>query len=200
MELSRSDELALAFTATYLVVAGVSARSAQNFEFVLYVGVMVALVLLVLGIHRRVRLHPASLWCLSAWGLLHMAGGLVRVPGEAEVLYGLWLVPDLLRYDQAVHAFGFGVATWVVWQGLARALATPRPTPGLLFVCFCAGMGLGALNEVVEFVAVLTLPETNVGGYENTGWDLVANAAGALVAALAIGLTGRRRPADGDPR
>jgi hypothetical protein len=56
----------------------------------------------------------------------------------------------------------------------------------MLFIVFCAGMGLGALNEVVEFVAVLTMPKTNVGGYVNTGWDLVANAVGALVAVVAI--------------
>ena len=42
-------------------------------------------------------------------------------------------------------------------------------------LCAAAGSGFGALNEVVEFIAVLTIPETNVGGYENTGWDLVAN-------------------------
>ena len=49
-----------------------------------------------------------------------------------------------------------------------------------------AGSGFGALNEVVEFIAVLTIPETNVGGYENTGWDLVANLVGATVAAVLI--------------
>ena len=39
-------------------------------------------------------------------------------------------------------------------------------------------MGLGALNEVIEFFLTLTLPETNIGGYISTGWDLVSNLAG----------------------
>jgi len=39
---------------------------------------------------------------------------------------------------------------------------------------------------VVEFIAVLTIPNTNVGGYENTGWDLVANLTGTVVAAVCI--------------
>ena len=52
------------------------------------------------------------------------------------------------------------------------------------------GMGLGALNEVVEFVAVLTMPETNVGGYTNTGWDLVSNLAGATAMGVYIRLCG----------
>jgi hypothetical protein len=53
-------------------------------------------------------------------------------------------------------------------------------------------MGFGALNEVIEFIAVLTLPNTNVGGYENTGWDLVANLVGTIIAALVIRLGARR--------
>jgi hypothetical protein len=47
-------------------------------------------------------------------------------------------------------------------------------------------MGFGALNEVIEFFAVLILPKTNVGDYENTGWDLFANLVGAIVTALII--------------
>jgi hypothetical protein len=47
-------------------------------------------------------------------------------------------------------------------------------------------MGFGALNEVVEFAATLTLEETNVGGYWNTGWDLVANLVGCMAAAVII--------------
>jgi hypothetical protein len=38
-----------------------------------------------------------------------------------------------------------------------------------------ASLGFGALDEVVKFVAVLLIPNTNVGGYVNTGWDLVSN-------------------------
>lgn len=47
-------------------------------------------------------------------------------------------------------------------------------------------MGFGAANEVIEFLATIILPETNVGGYENTGWDLVANFVGSLLAAVVI--------------
>jgi len=44
---------------------------------------------------------------------------------------------------------------------------------------------------VIEFFATLLVPETNVGGYVNTGWDLVANMAGGLVAAIAVRLRWR---------
>jgi len=173
------------FTLLYLAVATVAAVVRGNKEFVFYIVVMVLLIALVLAVHRRVGLTTPTLWCLSLWGFLHMAGGLVPI-GEENVLYNWWLVPQRLKYDQVVHAFGFGVTTWVCWQAMRRNLADPRPRFGPLFLCVAAGMGFGATNEIVEFVATLTVPETNVGGYVNTGWDLVANAVGATAAALLI--------------
>lgn len=55
-------------------------------------------------------------------------------------------------------------------------------TPGVALAGLLMGIGLGALNEVVEFVATRFMA-TNVGDYTNTGWDLVANLGGAAVAA-----------------
>jgi hypothetical protein len=194
----------VAFTGTYLAVAAIGAMATGNTEFLFYIAVMLVLIVAVWVVHRGVCLSTATLWALSAWGLAHMAGGLVTVPdswpvsNESAVLYTLWLVPERLKYDQIVHAYGFGVTTWVCWQGLRAALSarggTVEPTFGLMVLSAAAGLGFGALNEVVEFVAVLLVPETNVGGYVNTGWDLVANGVGAVVAAALIWLSERRRP------
>ena len=46
------------------------------------------------------------------------------------------------------------------------------------------GLGFGALNEMIEFLITRVVPETNIGGFENTGWDLVANFTGSVLAAL----------------
>ena len=185
------------FTLAYLAVALVAGLRTGNGEFLFYIGVMVVLIGLVLTVNRSIELSTGALWALSLWGLMHMAGGLVTVPpgwpvnAESRVLYTLWLIPDRLKYDHIVHAFGFGVTTWVCWQGLKSAIRkrsghVPAPAFGLLVLAAAAGLGFGALNEVVEFVATLTMPETNVGGYVNTGWDLVANTVGATVAVLLI--------------
>jgi len=184
--LSSSDKLALAFAGFYMLVSLPWAIASENHEFVFYIGVMALLILLVAFVHLRVGLHPLCMWGFSVWGFLHMAGGLVPISEEAGVLYSYWLVPGRLKYDQLVHAYGFGIATWAVWQGLRARMAVPRPTLGMLFIAACAGAGLGALNEVVEFIAVLTMPETNVGDYANTSWDNVSNFVGAIVAALWI--------------
>ena len=50
-----------------------------------------------------------------------------------------------------------------------------------------AALGLGALNEMVEFIATLAQHSAHAGGYWNTGWDLIAN------------FTGPRPPASSSP-
>jgi len=203
-------------TATYLLVSIVAAVRLGNVEFVFYIGVMFVLIALVALVHARVGLSTGLLWALSIWGAMHMAGGLVQLPdgwptdGGFQVLYSLWLLEGprdatgaavgLLKYDQLTHAYGFATATWLCWQGLQGAVApddptrpgTPRlrPSLGTMSLVATAGMGLGALNEVVEFVAT-RVTDTNVGGYENTGWDLIANTVGATFAVCLIAWRGR---------
>jgi len=181
------------FTGAYLLAAIVIATGRANYEFLIYIGTILVIVPIIAATHAKVRLTGATLWALSAWGFMHMCGGLVAVPeswpiqGDKAVLYSLWLVPQMFKYDNLVHAFGFGVTSWVCWQGMRAVLGERiEATWGRMLLAWAAGQGFGALNEVIEFAAVLAVPETNVGGYRNTGWDLVANLAGCTVAVLLI--------------
>jgi len=186
----RYGPLAIGFAA-YLAILGALAFRAGNVEFGLYAALEVALALLVLVIDLRCRLPMGVLWGLFAWGLLHMMGGTIHVRGE--VLYHFRFWEGGLKYDQLIHAYGFAVATLVCWSGLKTATKFNGPvTFGVATMLVLMGVGLGALNEVVEFVMTLTLPNTNVGGYDNTGWDLVSNLTGALLAAIGIAITHNR--------
>ena len=191
-----------AFTAFYMLAAVAGSMAQGNKEFIFYIVVMLVLIAVMTWVHRLVHLSTGLLWALSIGGLVPMAGGLGPLPegwtynGDQAVLYSAWLIPQRLKYDQIVHAYGFGVTTWLCWQALSSGMrrqfqVTLTPSYGLLVLCAAAGMGFGALNEVVEFIAVLTIPNTNVGGYENTGWDLVANLCGASLAALLLWIKGR---------
>jgi hypothetical protein len=192
----------LGFSGCYLSAAVVAAIATGNGEFVFYIVVMFVLLGAALLVHRKVGLSPLVLWGLSFWGLVHMAGGLVPVPeswpinGEIRVLYSWWLIPDYLKFDQLVHAYGFGITAvmcwesfrWILSQQTGKPINAIQPTPGILTLSAAAGMGFGALNEVVEFTATLLIPGTNVGGYVNTGWDLVSNLVGVTLAAFFIHL------------
>jgi hypothetical protein len=181
--LGRGEIAVGAFTAAYMAAAAGLSVAGGSWEFAFYIAVMLALIGVVAALHWRVRLSLGVLWCLSVWGLMHMAGGLVPVEGVG-VLYSLWLIPGWLRYDQLVHAYGFGVATVVCWEAVRarlRALGDARPTAGVVALCVLGAMGLGALNEVVEFAATEMMRETNVGDYRNNAKDLVFNAIGAVV-------------------
>ena len=46
-------------------------------------------------------------------------------------------------------------------------------------------------DEIIEFIAVLSVPDTNVGGYYNTALDLCFNALGAVIAVALVALFGR---------
>lgn len=195
----------LLFNLVYLLPALWFSRSYKNYEFAIYIGVIIIAMAVIAYLYARFYISLPVLWMMSLWGLFHMAGGLMPVPESwprgavKPVLYNLWLIPGFFKFDHFVHMYGFGATTVLVWEVFSRILAdaapsgvSARPTVGLMLLCVFASMGLGALNEVIEFAATLILPETNVGGYINTGWDLVSNAAGAVLAAAAIYLSGGR--------
>ena len=170
------------FSLAYVTAFSVFAFSRGDPQAAVYLVVMLLGMLLVAKVHSGDRLSRGVLWGLSLWGLMHMAGGLVRVDGQ--VLYGVQ-VTSFVRFDQAVHVFGFGYGTLAAWQSLRPNLAPGyRMSVGLAVIVALAGMGVGAMNEVIEFFATLLLPATNVGGYRNTGFDLVSNMIGAIVATV----------------
>jgi len=130
------------------------------------------------------------LWGLTAWALLHMSGGGLYID-EVKV-YEIILIPlseqyHIFRYDQFVHIVGFGVATLVMYY-LIKPLLRPNLDRwvALSIVIVMAGLGVGALNEIVEFAATVLVPETGVGGYTNTSLDLVSDLVGAVLAIAII--------------
>ncbi len=185
------------FTLAYVLGFAGWFLSIGNYEFIVYIVTMAVLIALVVFSLKKAAYPPAMLWALSLWGLLHMAGG--GVPVAVSVLYNLHLVPlvetgdyFILKYDQVVHAYGFGVTAWLLNHLMTRHFPATRGTLTALVYPALGAMGLGALNEMIEFSAVLMVPDTNVGGYYNTALDLCFNALGAVLAMAAVAALGRR--------
>ena len=55
-------------------------------------------------------------------------------------------------------------------------------------VLVMAGLGMGALNEILEFVVSISVPQSGVGGFINTSLDLCADLIGAVLGLLYIRL------------
>lgn len=172
--------VALFFGAYYfaLIAYGVATGATQTIFYAVFVG---GLALVVAGLFPRARLSPLVLWLLAVWGLAHMVGGLLEIDGD--VVYEIELGADQLRFDKFVHFFGFGAATLAAFEVLRATVASEAPARSAAWAAFFVGLGLGAVNETVEFLITLLPGDDNVGGFTNTGWDLVANALGAAGAA-----------------
>ena len=58
-------------------------------------------------------------------------------------------------------------------------------------ITILAASSLGAINEIVEFVAVIVTGTQGVGGYTNTALDLAANLLGAVAGTLLLQVAGK---------
>ena len=194
----RGEWAVLAFTLTYTVGFSIWFLLSGNIEFIVYVLTMIMLISLVVANFRKVEFPIFMLWLLAFLGLTHMAGGGIIV--GKSVLYSYKVVQiagsgdlALLKYDQIIHAFGAGVTTWVLWHLLVLNSPILRNTWTVYIYSALAAVGLGAMNEVIEFSAVLIVQETNVGGYFNTALDLVFNSLGAIGAMILIWVSERKQ-------
>jgi putative membrane protein len=176
----------LIFNIFLLCAFGIVFLLRKNYEFVIYVGAIIACFAVIILSFPKVRYPIPTLLGLTIWSLLHMAGGSVFINGV--LLYDTILIPlsrtyPVLRYDQFVHTFGFASATLVMFDILRPLLKdNPRHFIALSIVVIMAGLGVGAFNEIVEALVSAVVIRSGVGGYLNTALDLIADFLGAILA------------------
>ena len=169
----------VAFTIAFLVRG--------NTEFLLYAATLTVLIAVVQRSHRSFDYSVLALWVFTAWLVLHMCGGFIHLAGTR--LYDLVLVPlvgepyFILRYDQFVHAACYFAITLLLGRVVALRVNARTGLATIRLLAVLAAMGVGAVNEVIEFLAVAFLGAADgVGGYINNAQDICFNAIGALVA------------------
>lgn len=191
MNLSTAEYVVLGTIAAYLVPAGVYFLRDSNQEFVIYVGVLMAIFAAVFWTLRYTRLPTYLLALLAFWGLLHVLGGAVSIDGGVLFGYRIYPVFDgggefyILKYDQVVHAYLYGVVALAAHHLMQRVLGVRGHTVLVALVAVTAALGVSALNEIMEFLIAVSIERHGVGGYHNAMLDLVFNLAGA-VAALGV--------------
>lgn len=166
-----------------------------NYEFVIYIAVIVFFLVVFIATNHKVYYPNALLWALTAWAVMHMVGGAMFINGVK--LYEIILIPlsqdlPIFRYDQLVHIVGFATATATMFY-ILKPLLKERLEGywALSIIVISAGLGIGALNEIVEFITSVIVSESGVGGYLNTSLDLVSDLIGAGLAMLIIRIAER---------
>ena len=180
----------LAINLAMILGFGIGFLAKANYEFVIYIGVILAAMGVIGASLRRIEYPMAALVGLTVWAGLHMAGGGISV-GDGR-LYDVIVLPlsdtwPILRYDQIVHFWGFGSATLVMFAVLRSMVPEPSRYPiAMSVVLLMAGLGVGALNETIEFLVSTIVPSSGVGGYLNTSLDLCSNTLGVIAAVIYI--------------
>jgi putative membrane protein len=189
--LSIGEKILFFGTVVYMLLFGAHYLRALNFEFLGYYFILVCGFSFVYATLARSQFPLYILSGLSLWGLLHMAGG--SVPVGDTVLYGYKIYPFLigegqfyvLKMDQVIHAFGFGVTALVAHHLLlTHAWREGVSHVWLKVAAVCIATGLGAFNEVIEFLVLVTVEENGVGDIYNMGLDLIFNLGGAIIATI----------------
>lgn len=190
----------LIFTILYTLIFGIIYVITNNYEFIGYVFVMFFLAYVAYVLNKKYDFSPGVLLGLSIWGILHMTGGILIVKGG--VLYRLILIPIyqhpkiqefvILKFDQFAHLYFYFFATIFSFYLLKPYLKQGYSKKMIYVLLIFIGMGIGALNEIIEFSLVLAFESTGVGGYYNTLLDIIFNTLGAIVAVLYIHFGGKK--------
>lgn len=188
MKTLKANWAVISFSALYLLVGSAFFIGDSNLEFVIYVGVIAAAFVLLFGTLRITQFPSYVLWLISIWGLLHILGGSVQTVDGVLFAYRIYPFLDLggefyiLKYDQVVHAYLYGVMALVFLHVLTKTLRAVRPAWIVILIALMASMGVSAMNEIMEFLIAMTLERNGVGGYANAMLDLIFNFSGAVLA------------------
>lgn len=163
-QVARDHPVLAACTAAYLAGFSVYGALVGSDVALPYVVLIVAAIWLISALEVRVGLGPVALWGMAAWGLGHLAGGVIPLGDGDRVLYNAVVGIELFHFDRLVHAFGFGIATLVCGIVVRRWLPGGRIGTGPAVVIVLAGLGVGALNEIVEFAATWLARRSRRGG------------------------------------
>ena len=160
----------------------------QNYEFLLYAITVIILIVILYQTDQYFKFNKLGLWLFNIWLVLHILGGLASYKGiRFYDLILLDLVGDpyyILKYDQFVHFYCYIVIAMLMWSVIHSIVKQNISNKVACIVTILAASSLGALNEIIEFLAFVMLGTEGVGGYINTAIDLVANLLGAIVGTL----------------
>ncbi len=189
MQEKTKASIVLYFTIFYLFLFTIISMFNKNYEFIYYIFILTILIIAITSINKRVNLPVPLLGALTLIGVLHVIGGNIYMDGIR--LYDLWFIQDVFRYDNLVHFLSMFAITLVLYNLLNPYLSEEiKKNSFLLYtILVLMTLGLGSLNEIIEFTSVVFLNAAEeVGDYMNNAVDLLFNFFGALGACILLSL------------
>lgn len=188
--MSKIQKILLGINILITVLFGIYYSSSLNFEFIAYVIAIAAITAFFFGTLKYTKFSTGILLGITIWAVLHMLGGSIET--KDGVLYAYKILPIfdgggdfyILKFDQVVHAFLYGVVGLIFLHLIREILGIKTNKWLVAFIAIFASAGFSIVNEVIEFTAVVLLPETGVGGYYNTVLDLIFNLLGSAIAVV----------------
>ena len=160
----------------------------KNYEFLLYAITVTFVIALLFATDQYFKYSKTGLWLFNSWLVLHILGGLAYYQGIR--FYDLMLLDivgepyQILKYDQFVHFYCYIAISILMWNVVHKIAKDNANYLVICIITILAASSLGAINEIIEFIAAITLDRSGVGGYMNTLIDLVANLLGAITGTL----------------
>ncbi len=137
--------------------------------------------------YKTIHISPSSLAGLSLAQFMHVMGGHIYI--NHTRLYDIWIFGNVIKYDNIVHLFASIVITLVIFDISKNYLheAIFYNEALLLFTLILIVSGIGALNEIMEFGAVIFFhAQDRVGDYMNNAFDLFYNLLGATIGSIIV--------------
>ena len=160
----------------------------SNIEFLFYAVTTFAIVAVLQYIDKKFNLASLLLWGFNIWIIMHILWGLLVV--WDSVLYSQMILPiiwepySVLKYDQIVHFYCYFIVTLIIWSILVKYHTNKSSYIILAIISILAAAWVWWCNEIIEFLATVFIEDVNVGGYENTAIDIIANTLWAISASI----------------
>lgn len=170
--------------------------SRRNYEFLVYTVTLSGLIYVIEWSDRRLGYSGLAKWGFCVWLVSHLVGGSVNVGDQR--LYDTVLIDivggpyHILRYDQAVHVYCYFIITLFVCSLVSHVSREKANKAVVVLVVVLTSLGISAVNEIIEFSAVVIFHSEGVGDYYNNALDMVFNLLG-IVAALGFVGWGRSK-------
>lgn len=147
---------------------------------------MIILFAIVSSITDKYNLPPISIILFSIWAVLHMIGGLASINGVRiydTILINIIGDPFFIfKYDQFMHIYCY-VAIGMMCYFVMKKYVSDKTA--LIVSSIFIGMGVGAMNEIIElFMVVFAGAKDAVGDYYNNALDLIFNLIGAIIGSV----------------